>query len=104
EVRRHLHLGHRDDVALEIGIVDDALRQDLGDGVSHDFADAQLALRAAGGGTPLVVLRHVVSQWPRGSRRAASAALLTMRVGFLGRVSKDETGTVRPRRARLMKA
>jgi hypothetical protein len=35
-----------------------AVRQNLGHRVTHGFADAQLALRAAGGGVFLVVTRH----------------------------------------------
>jgi hypothetical protein len=35
-----------------------ALRKNFRDGVAHDFADAQLALRAAGGGSLLVVAGH----------------------------------------------
>ena len=50
QVRRHPHLGHGDDMALEFGVVHATLRKNVGDRMAHGFADPQLALRAAGGG------------------------------------------------------
>ena len=40
EVRRHPHLGHRDDLTLERQVVHAALRQNIRNGVTHEFADA----------------------------------------------------------------
>ncbi len=49
EVGRHAHFGHGDHHALEGRIVDLAALEDFGEGVAHQFADAQLALgRRAG--------------------------------------------------------
>ena len=65
QVRRHSHLGNGDDVAFKIGIVDATLRQNIGDRVTHGLADAQLTLRAAGGGTFLVMAGHCGLSKPR---------------------------------------
>jgi hypothetical protein len=45
-------------MALEIGVVHAALRQNVRDGMTHDLADPQLTLRAAGGGIFFVVVGH----------------------------------------------
>jgi hypothetical protein len=45
-------------VAFKIGIVDATLRHNVGNRVAHGLADAQLTLRAAGGGTSLVMAGH----------------------------------------------
>src|ERR1700743_3122714 len=58
EVRRHPDLGHRDDMPLEIGIMNIAVRQDLGNRMAHGLADAQLALRAAAGRVLLMMAGH----------------------------------------------
>src|SRR5258706_11155282 len=59
QIRRHPHFRHGDDVALEVGVVHAAMGENLGNRVPHQFADAQLSLRAAGGGTlVLVMARH----------------------------------------------
>ena len=79
EVGRHPHFGHGDDVTLEVRIVHAALRQDVGDRVTHGFADAQLALRAAGGGTLLVVAGHS-SKSKLSSSPAISAVIRVFRV------------------------
>src|SRR6185312_576720 len=49
QVRGHAHLRHGDEMALDHRIVHVAARQHLGDRVANELADAQLALRAAGG-------------------------------------------------------
>ena len=43
-----LHLRHGDEMAFDHRIVHLAARQHVGDGMANQFADAQLALRAAG--------------------------------------------------------
>src|SRR5713101_4942364 len=58
QVRRHPHLGDRDNVTLELRVVHAALRKNIRDGVTHDFADPQLTLRAAGGGILFVMAGH----------------------------------------------
>src|ERR1700712_1383738 len=58
QVRGHPYLGHGDDVTLQLRIVHAALGQDLRNRVAHEFADAQLTLRAAGGGTLLLLAGH----------------------------------------------
>jgi hypothetical protein len=50
------------------------LRQNIGDRMAHGLADAQLALRAAGGGTLAVVAGHCVSQ----NQSAAPAARIAV--------------------------
>jgi hypothetical protein len=45
-------------VALEVGVVNVTLRQNLGDGMAHGLADAQLALRASRRGTLVVMAGH----------------------------------------------
>jgi len=59
KVGRHAYLGNRNDVAFEIGVVNVTLRQNIGDGMAYGLADAQLPLRAAGGGTLGVVTGHL---------------------------------------------
>src|SRR5277367_6123374 len=83
EVRRHPDLRHRDDVAFKIGIVNVAVRQDFRERMAHGLADAQLALRAAGSGTLLMMAGHCRlsnSLWPRiAVRRTASLPLAYVR-------------------------
>src|SRR5579871_2678106 len=55
EVRRHAHLGHRDDMALDDGIMHLAARQDVGDGVTDHLAGAQCALARSRCGLPAAV-------------------------------------------------
>src|SRR5437763_8367186 len=63
QIRRHPYLRHGDDVAFKVGVVDTTLCQNIGNCMAHQFADAQLPLRAAGGGTFfLVVAGHFVSR------------------------------------------
>ena len=50
QVGRHAHFGHGDEMGLQHRIVHVAARQDLGDGVAHEFAGAQGPLRGAGSG------------------------------------------------------
>jgi hypothetical protein len=45
-------------MAFEIGVVDVTLRQNIGDRMAYGLADAQLPLRAAGGGTLGVMTGH----------------------------------------------
>src|SRR6478752_5288264 len=49
QVRAHAHFRHGDEMALDDRIVHVAAREHLGHRVAHQFADAQLALRAAAG-------------------------------------------------------
>lgn len=47
-------------MALEVRVVNVTVRENIGNSVAHRFADAQLALRAAGSGSSLLVMaRHV---------------------------------------------
>ncbi len=48
QVGGHAHFRHGDEMALDHRIVHIAAREHLGDRMPHQFADAQLALRAAG--------------------------------------------------------
>ena len=48
QVGGHAHFRHRDQMSFDDRIVHVAARQHLGERVAHQFADAQLALRAAG--------------------------------------------------------
>ena len=45
-------------MTLEIRVVHAAVRENIGHRMTHGFTDAQLALRAARGGTFPVVTRH----------------------------------------------
>src|SRR5260370_21420285 len=87
EVRRHPHLGHCDDVALEFRIMHAALGKNVRDRVTHGFTDAQLTLRAAGGGVLLVVAGHwglSKSSCPRLSRASTSFLLNQLTRGWPG--------------------
>ena len=58
QVRAHAHFRHRDHVAFDDGIVDVAARQHLGERMANQFADAQRALRGAGGTIAVMVTGH----------------------------------------------
>ena len=50
EVGRHAHLAHGDRHAVELGVVEVALGEDLGHGAADQLAHAELALGGTGGG------------------------------------------------------
>ena len=58
QVRAHAHFRHRDHVAFDDRIVDVAARQHLGERVANQFADAQRALRRAGGMFAVMMTGH----------------------------------------------
>src|SRR5262249_7691413 len=57
-VGAHADLGNRDEMRLDHRIVHLAVREELGDGVTHRLADAQLALRGAACGLAMLSAGH----------------------------------------------
>src|ERR1700681_4054090 len=86
-------------MALEVGVMHAALRQQIGDGVTHDFADPQLTLRAAGGGVLFVVTGHCrlsKSSCPRVSRASTSFLLNQVGRGWPGHLARRRASRFSP--------